>query len=694
MSAVRILGGGLFFIILGIAGCEALPAGNQAKAETSSPVSVPAQAELPPTEYDGANMAAIVADPSMDAGVVILGTDELGGVNIYSLGGEKLGAISAGEADSVDVRYGFELGGAAKTIVSVLDAAANELRFFSFANGEATDVTGEPIVSDFATQGLCLYKDSTDQNLYAFVVGDEGEIDQWLLYDDGTGKIAGRMARRLNLASEVGYCAANDRTGELYVSEQAVGAWKFSANPETDAAPEVIDVRRLGNIAEETGGLAVISGGAAGDYLLASNASINTLTLYDIDNDHAFVGSVQIGANGGVDGVEEPGGLFAYNRPLKGAPNGLLVVADDDNGDELTNYKLVSLGAIADALGVDFGEAPDETAPRAAQIATVFPSAESAPVGNPGDAADDPAIWVHPSDPSLSTVIGTEKQSGLYVYDLSGKVIQYLPDGKMNNVDLRSGFMLDGKEVTLVTASNRTDQTLAIYAIDEATRKLVNVADGPQDTGMVDPYGSCMHQSADGTIYTIINDSDGNVKQWALSESSKGRVSAELKREFSVGSQTEGCVADDARDVLFIGEEAVGVWKYGASPESGDAREAVVMVDDDPALTADVEGLSIYHGENGGGYLVVSSQGSNSYVLYDLEAPHAYAGDFAVIADGARGIDGASETDGLDVTSANLGGAYPKGLLVVQDGRNMLPPENQNFKFVSWADIEQAVGLK
>ncbi len=692
MGAVKTLRAGLFLGILGVAGCEGLPAAGQAKAEPAGPAIVPAQAELPATEHDGANMAAIIADAS--GGAFVLGTDELGGVNIYSADGEKIGNIAAGDADSIDVRYGFGLGGKPETIIAILDAAANQLRFFTFADGKATDVTGSPVVSDFAAQGLCLHRDATDRNLYAFVVGDEGEIDQWLLYDDGKGKVTGRVARRLNLASEIGYCATNDRTGDFYASEQAVGVWRFAANPETDAAPEIIDIKRFGNIDDEVGGLAVISGGAAGDYLLASNASANTINLYDIGNDHAFVGSVGIGGKGDIDGVEEPGGLFGFNRPLEGAPKGLLVVSDDDNGDELTNYKLVSLGAISGALGVDFGSAPDEATAATSQIATVFPVVESAPVDNPGDAADDPAIWVHPKDPSLSTVIGTEKQSGLFVYDLSGKVIQYLADGKMNNVDLRSGFLLNGKEVTLVTASNRTDKSLSIYAIDETTRKLVNVADGLQDTGMIDPYGSCMYKSNDGAIYAIINDSDGNVKQWALRESRKGRVSAELMREFSVGSQTEGCVADDKRGVLFIGEEAVGVWKYGADPESGDAREAVVMAADDDALTPDVEGMSIYHGENGDGYLVVSSQGSNSYVLYDLAPPHAYAGSFAVIADGARGIDGASETDGLDVTSANLGGAFPKGLLVVQDGRNMLPPETQNFKFVSWTDIEQALDLE
>ncbi|TMC67847.1 MAG: phytase [Chloroflexi bacterium] len=45
---------------------------------------------------------------------------------------------------------------------------------------------------------------------------------------------------------------------------------------------------------------------------------------------------------------------------------------------------------------------------------------ETAPAVNSGDAIDDPSVWVHPTDPSLSTIIDTDKRElgGLNVYDL------------------------------------------------------------------------------------------------------------------------------------------------------------------------------------------------------------------------------------------------------------------------------------
>jgi 3-phytase len=54
------------------------------------------------------------------------------------------------------------------------------------------------------------------------------------------------------------------------------------------------------------------------------------------------------------------------------------------------------------------------------------PVVETVPVASTRDAADDPAIWVHPDNPEQSLIVGTDKQSGLYVYALDGSERQYL----------------------------------------------------------------------------------------------------------------------------------------------------------------------------------------------------------------------------------------------------------------------------
>ncbi len=78
-------------------------------------------------------------------------------------------------------------------------------------------------------------------------------------------------------------------------------------------------------------------------------------------------------------------------------------------------------------------------------------------------------------------------------------------------------------------------------------------------------------------------------------------------------------------------------------------------------MTADIEGLTIYYAPNGKGYLMASSQGNNSYAMYERQGKNRYVANFE-ITDGEK-IDGTSDTDGIDVLGFGLGPKYPYGIL-------------------------------
>ena len=329
--------------------------------------------------------------------------------------------------------------------------------------------------------------------------------------------------------------------------------------------------------------------------------------------------------------------------------------------------------------GAKSSEAKESVTPAAAASAgaleMITATVETDPVPHGGDAADDPAIWVNPSDPAQSTIIGTDKQGGLAVYDLSGKQLQYLSDGLMDNVDLRDGFKLGGQTVSIVTASNRKDNTIAIYKINQQTRLLENAAARKIKHGMT-VYGMCMYRSKTGKIYYFGTSKSGDVEQYELFESS-GKIDAKKVRNFKLASVVEGCVADDELGHFYVSEEAAGIWKFGAEPDAGSNKSQIAKVGDGH-LFADVEGLAIAYGKDGTGYLMVSSQGNHSYVVYRREGNNEFVKKFRI--GNGEGVDGAEETDGIDVTTANLGPAFPNGVFVVQDGFN--DKGNQNFKLV------------
>lgn len=658
-----------------------------AQATQAAPTaSVAAVGATVPTEQGGANAAALLynsADPSKS---IIAATGELGGLEFHSLDGARKAALPGGETYGIDTR---EIGG--RTVLAVLDRQAGRIRLssYDFASGQAQAIDARPLMLGYAGEGLCLHKSPRDGSLYAFALGGDGQLDQWLLYPTADGKLDGRLVRRLYLSSEAKYCVADDPSGALYVAQQAVGIWRYDADPEAETVAAVIDINRLGRIKGEVGGLAILNGGDQGNYLVAVNADAGDYNVYDRNADDRFLGAFRIQAKG-ADAIEGPAGLFGLRAPVgPGLPAGALLVTDDRKVG--ANTQVLSWQDVAAALKVS----PGQTAPQAtpSTLALVQATMETPPVEHGGDAADDPAIFVHPTDPTKNAIIATDKKGGLMVYDLSGKLLQSLPDGKMNNVDLRGGFKLGGKAVTLVTASDRTRKAIAIYTIDPDTRLLTSVADGLQATGLSDPYGLCMYRNRKGATFVFISDPDGGVRQWKLLATPDGKVKAQQVRDLKFDTQTEGCVADDETGALYIAEEDTALWKLGAEPSTGTARKAVVRVVDNSALKDDLEGVGLYAQAGGKGYLVVSSQGNNSYALFRREGDNAYVGSFAVIADGATGIDGVSETDGLEVTSLSLGAGLESGAFIAQDGRNVSPPENQNFKLVPWSTIAGKMGL-
>jgi len=319
----------------------------------------------------------------------------------------------------------------------------------------------------------------------------------------------------------------------------------------------------------------------------------------------------------------------------------------------------------------------------------VEPRAQTEPVARRGDAADDPAIWIHPLDPTQSLILGTNKKQGLLSYDLAGKTRQLLEVGRVNNVDVRQQVQLAGRAlpVDLAVATQRDDNALAVFEIDAngTLRDVARIA-----TDLDDIYGTCLYQPASGGLEVIANDKDGRFVQYRIDWRDNAYVGVPVRR-FSVASQPEGCVADDRAGRLFIGEEDHGIWTLTADASAVAAPQLVLPVG--PRLVADVEGLALYHGARAS-YLIASSQGDNSFVVLDAQQPFAYRGAFRIGINAAAGIDGVSETDGLEVTALDLGGAYGEGMLVVQDGFNRLPDAPQNFKLVAWKDIARALGLE
>jgi 3-phytase len=601
----------------------------------------------PWTEDLSANAVAFL--PGEAAGRLLAGRD---GLLLLDDQGRELARFN-GAFDGLDTRA---LG--ANALVTSLDSSRQQALLVSLDPQKRQ--WGTPLylpTRDFPVNGLCLYRDEAS-NLFVFLVGEEGRGEQWLV---GHGEQLSETAQRvrgLPLPPDATTCQVQDDASQLFVNEERVGWWAYPASSEAESVRVPVAMRApFGDIRHLAGAMAVLPGG-----LLGLDPQAGQLNVYQ-QQGQAWV------AKGGLPltGLKEPESL-AVRLTKNGAQ---LLLRDDENGRLYQG-------------DINWQPTPVPLAPRLPNVAAI---AQSEPVARQGDAADDPAIWVHPTTPAMSRVLGTNKKQGLLAYDLQGKLLQELPVGRLNNVDVRSGLKLGSQTIDLAVASNRDRNSLSLFSIDRASGELREA--GEIATPLKEIYGICLFQPDSGELYAFANGKDGQFLQYRL-HAADGSINGELVRQFSVDSQPEGCVADDQRQRLFLGEEDVGVWTVDARADQPATLGSVIKVG--AQLHADVEGIALYQSA-GHDYLVISSQGNDSYVVLDAQPPYAVRGAFRVGLNAAANIDGASETDGLEVVSATLGGPWSRGMLVVQDGRKRMPEQAQNFKFVPWTDVAKALGL-
>jgi 3-phytase len=361
--------------------------------------------------------------------------------------------------------------------------------------------------------------------------------------------------------------------------------------------------------------------------------------------------------------------------------------------------------------------------------AAAIPVLETPGVGSAAD-ADDPAFWIHPTDRSRSLVLTAVKDGGARVYDLQAGLIQSLspfpsgsPVSRFNNIDVQYGFLMaDGSRRDLAVATDRGRDVLRIWSIDAGAAggplSYIGAADpsrlfptrptsadnplSAQNTG----YGLALYRDvrADKLYALATQRSQARIAQYELVAQNDGTVGYQFVRDWSfpsmtvgtttvslTGRQFEGMVVDQQTGMLYAGQEDVGIWRVDLATGFAEPDPFVLSRTYAPGspLLADIEGVTIYYGSNGAGYLLASSQGNNSFAVFERSGANAYLGSFSV--NSGNGIDSVQESDGADVTNLALPG-YPQGLFVTQDGANA-PSGDTNFKYVSWAEIAAEQGL-
>lgn len=510
-------------------------------------------------------------------------------------------------------------------------------------------------------EDLCFYHSVANQQLSLFVIGDRGGADQLLVRQQGQDLATPIAVRELAIAYDSKSCTT---TNQHVLVASRDGVWQFDAEPEGDDKSVMVQARApFGAIDDEI--VALKSLDASGQQVLALAENAKALWLLHRQDDGSYQRQL----------LPLPG-----PTPAQGWEYAAVTALDATHLQVELHSQAADSRDVPAVWRTELQDAPTTSPAPVAPIAQVHAVVETSAVQMRGDVIDDPAIWFNSAKPADSRVLATNKREGLEVYDLSGKQLQKLAVGRLNNVDLRPYG-----NGALAVATARDDNALQLFALDGNG----TVTDaGKIATPLHEIYGVCMYKAGNGDLFGIATDKSGQVLQYKLQQQ-QGRWHGTLAATYQLQSQPEGCVADDVRGGLFIGEEDVGIWHLDL--KQGQRSAVLIANADGHNLVADVEGMALAQGPTP--YLVVSSQGDNSYMLYQALPPYQALGKFRVGTNVALGLDGSSETDGLDVSVSAFGGPFQDGMLVVQDGRNRMPEQGQNLKFVPWRQVLDALKL-
>jgi 3-phytase len=338
---------------------------------------------------------------------------------------------------------------------------------------------------------------------------------------------------------------------------------------------------------------------------------------------------------------------------------------------------------------------PPVASPAALAVAVNFtaldPQVVSAPVRHD---SDDPAIWVHPTDPDQSLVLGTDKDldGALYAFSLDGRVVQRVPGlRRPNNVDVEYGFSFNGKLVDIAVVTERLGDTIRVFRLPDLTpldRGPISVFHGDPQRA---PMGVALYKRPkDGAVFAIVSRKQGPTEggylwQYRLEDDGNGRVRATMVRAFGRWcgrGEIEAVAVDDALGYVYYADEWTGIRKYLADPDAPGAERELALFGTS-GFMEDREGISIYERADGTGYILVSDQQANQFHVFPREGAGGNPHDHPRLSVVKLATVG---SDGSDVTSVPLGPRFPHGLFVAMT-------QGATFHFYAWNDLAARASL-
>ena len=292
------------------------------------------------------------ADPSKS---LIIGTDkdQDGGLYVFNLEGKEQKEKTVHglqRPDNVDIGYGLMLKAKPTDIAVTTERITHKLRIYSLPDMKPVDgggiavFDGEKGVNERDLMGIALYKNKSGK-IYAITGRKSGPTDgtylwQYLLEDDGTGKVKASLVRKFGKYSglkEIEAIAVDNELGYVYYSDEGKGVRKYYADPEKGNA-ELAFFATTG-FTEDHEGISIYKVTDSTGYILVSDQGANQFQIFGREgsgknpHQHQLLKTVKVKAtkSDGSEMVSVP-----LNSSFK---NGLFIAMSDNKTFHLYRWE-------------------------------------------------------------------------------------------------------------------------------------------------------------------------------------------------------------------------------------------------------------------------------------------------------------------------------------------------------------------
>jgi 3-phytase len=342
---------------------------------------------LPPVVAALRGTAALPSDPDDPAIWVnrsdprrslVLGTMKTaapdGALAVFGLDG-RLVQLAKGpdRPNNVDVEYGLMLKGASTDVALLTERLGRRLRAYVIApdGGGVRDVSSNSLSQVLAgasgdqgaPMGIGLYRRAADGAIFAIVAPKAGPrsgyLWQYLLADDGSGRVGARFVRRFGSfsgAGEIEAVAVDDDLGFVYYADEDAGIHKWHADPDHRDAARELALFASGGYAGDREGLGIYARGDGTGYIVSADQlpDQSVFNLYRREgepgrpHDHS---KVVWRFRGGADAAD---GLDVTSTPLGPEfPSGMFVAMNS----RARNFLLFSWATVAGVAGPSLASA-------------------------------------------------------------------------------------------------------------------------------------------------------------------------------------------------------------------------------------------------------------------------------------------------------------------------------------------------